>query len=85
MFRKDNEIEELTLKLEDEQNITSQLQKKLKELQLRCDDLEEEVEAECQGRLKAEKQRAVLQEQLDELSDQLDEAGGATQAQVSKF
>jgi DNA-binding ferritin-like protein len=31
-----------------------------------------------------EKQRAELQRELDDLSQRLDEAGGATQAQVSE-
>ena len=48
----------------------------------RIAELEEELEAERQARSKTEKQRYSLQSELDELSERLDEAGGATQAQV---
>ena len=51
-------------------------------IQARIAELEEELEAERQARSKVEKQRSSLQNELDELSERLDEAGGATQAQV---
>ena len=51
-------------------------------MQARIAELEEELEAERQARSKVEKQRSSLQNELDELSERLDEAGGATQAQV---
>ena len=50
--------------------------------QARIEELEEELEAERQSRSKVEKQRTALQEELGDLEDRLDEAGGATQAQV---
>ena len=40
------------------------------------------MEAERQARSKIEKQRSALQNELDDLSERLEEAGGATQAQV---
>jgi len=40
------------------------------------------LEAERANRGKTEKHRTDLQRELDELSEKLDEAGGATQAQV---
>ena len=40
------------------------------------------MEAERAARTKVEKQRAELARELDDLSDRLDEAGGATQAQL---
>jgi len=42
------------------------------------------LEAERAARGKVEKQRHLLQEELDELSERLDEAGGATQAQIEQ-
>jgi len=51
-------------------------------LQTRCEELEEELEAERSTRTKADKHKTDLQRELDELSEKLDEAGGATQAQV---
>lgn len=51
-------------------------------LQARIEELEEELEAERAARSKVEKQRNELQHELEDLSDRLDEAGGATAAQV---
>lgn len=44
--------------------------------------MEEELEAERQARAKAEKQRADLSREIEELSERLEEAGGATSAQI---
>lgn len=46
------------------------------------EELEEEAETERLGRAKAEKQKAELARELEELAERLDEAGGATSAQV---
>ena len=54
----------------------------VKELGVRIDDLEEEAEAERQGRARAEKQKAELAKELGELTERLEEAGGATSAQI---
>lgn len=45
-------------------------------------ELEEELDAERTARNKAEKARQEMQNELEELGDRLDEAGGATQAQM---
>jgi chromosome segregation ATPase len=52
-------------------------------LNARIEELEEELEAERAARTKVEKQRLELSRELDELSERLDEAGGATAAQVN--
>lgn len=44
--------------------------------------MEEEIEIEKQSRQKVERQRADLSRELDELSQRLEEAGGASTAQV---
>ncbi|KAL8163117.1 UNVERIFIED_CONTAM: Myosin-8 [Gekko kuhli] len=67
--KKDFEISQLQSKIEDEQALGSQLQKKIKELQ-----------ASCLAGL--EKQRADLSRELEEISERLEEAGGATAAQI---
>lgn len=51
-------------------------------MQGRIEELEEELEAERQARAKAEKQRSDLARDLEELTERLDEAGGATAAQI---
>uniref|UniRef100_A0AAY5EKG3 Myosin heavy chain 7 n=1 Tax=Electrophorus electricus TaxID=8005 RepID=A0AAY5EKG3_ELEEL len=68
--KKDFEISQINSKIEDEQAIAAQLLKKLKELQARIEELEEELE------------RADLARELEEISERLEEAGGATSAQI---
>ncbi|NWY47001.1 MYSS protein, partial [Sylvia atricapilla] len=96
--KKDFEISQIQSKIEDEQALGMQFQKKIKELQaslcsfpshaqaqLRQEEgtgLEEEIEAERTSRAKAEKHRADLSRELEEISERLEEAGGATAAQV---
>lgn len=46
------------------------------------EELEEESEAERASRAKAEKQRADLSRELEEISERLEEAGGATAVQI---
>uniref|UniRef100_A0A674DRJ9 Myosin-7 n=1 Tax=Salmo trutta TaxID=8032 RepID=A0A674DRJ9_SALTR len=55
---------------------------RLKELQARVEELEEELEAERAARAKVEKQRADLARELEEISERLEEAGGATVVQI---
>uniref|UniRef100_A0AAR2KTX4 Myosin, heavy chain 7B, cardiac muscle, beta b n=1 Tax=Pygocentrus nattereri TaxID=42514 RepID=A0AAR2KTX4_PYGNA len=71
--KKDAEMSHINSKIEDEQAMVLQLQKKTKELQL---------EAERAARAKAEKQRTDVTRELEELSERLEEAGGATAAQI---
>merc|ERR1712008_660367 len=49
---------------------------------LRVEEAEEELEAERQARAKAERQRSDLARELESLGERLNEAGGATHAQV---
>jgi len=80
--KKEKDISTNQSKLEDEQSTVSKLQKAIKEMQSRIEANEEELEAERQARSKAEKQRGTLARELDDLSERLDEAGGATTAQI---
>merc|ERR1719373_441732 len=80
--KRDKDIHDAQRRLEDEQVIVAKLQKAIKELQGRIETQEEELEAERQARTKAEKQRGGLARELDDLSERVEEAGGATQAQV---
>merc|ERR1712089_101067 len=52
------------------------------ELQGRVEAMEEELEAERQARAKAERQRSDLAREIDQLGERLDEASGATAAQI---
>ncbi|KAF3813573.1 hypothetical protein GH733_018726 [Mirounga leonina] len=50
--------------------------------QARTEELEEEIEAERASRAKAEKQHSDLSRELEEISEHLEEASGATSAQI---
>merc|ERR1712213_127716 len=80
--RKEKDLGSLSSKLEDEQAVVSKVQKAIKETQGRVEELEEELEAERQARAKAERKRSDLAKELDQLGERLNEAGGATNAQV---
>ncbi|KAF7653142.1 hypothetical protein LDENG_00086620 [Lucifuga dentata] len=81
--KKDFELGQVHLKMEDEQNLVAQLQKKIKELQTRIEELEEAREAERAWRCKAERQRKEIGRELEELGEKLEEAGGASAAQIA--
>merc|ERR1711931_533963 len=80
--RKEKDIGGLASKLDDEQSLVAKMQKNIKEAQGRVEELEEELEAERQARAKAERQRSDLAREIEQLGERLDEAGGATHAQM---
>merc|ERR1711971_908413 len=80
--RKEKDLTTLASKLEDEQSIVAKVQKTIKEIQGRVEELEEELEAERQARAKAEGKRSQLAREYEQLGERLNEAGGATIAQV---
>merc|ERR1711973_333594 len=82
VMRKENEIGSQASKLDDEQGLVGKVQKSIKELQGRIEEMEEELEAERQARAKAERQRSDLARELESLGERLNEAGGATAAQI---
>merc|ERR1711863_247643 len=79
---KDKNNAQLAAKLDDEQNLVAKAQKGIKEIQGRVEAMEEELEAERQARAKAERQRSDLAREIESLGERLDEASGATTAQV---
>jgi len=80
--RKEREITVFSTKLSDEQNLVAKIQHSIKDVSLRVEEAEEELEAERQARAKAERQRSDLARELESLGERLNEAGGATHAQV---
>merc|ERR1712033_80189 len=80
--RREKDSTALAAKLEDEQSIVAKLMKAIKEHQGRVEEMEEELEAERQARSKAEKQRSDLAKEFEQLGDRLDQASGATLAQI---
>ena len=79
---KEKNNSQLAAKLDDEQNLVAKAQKGIKEVQGCVEAMEEELEAERQARAKAERQRSDLAREIDQLGERLDEASGATTAQV---
>merc|ERR1719391_1225677 len=82
ILRKDNEMCSLSSALDDEQSLVQKIQRGIREQQSHVEDLEAELEAERQARAKAERQRSDLAREMDSLGDRLNEASGATSAQV---
>merc|ERR1719225_1466172 len=80
--RKEKDSSQLMHKLEDEQSLVAKVQKSIKEIQARIEEMEEELEAERRGRSKAERQRSDLARELENLGERLNEASGATSAQI---
>merc|ERR1712051_1134151 len=80
--RKEKDTSGLMARLDDEQSLVAKVQKSIKESQARVEEMEEELEAERQGRAKAERQRSDLARELENLGDRLGEASGATSAQI---
>ncbi|XP_042858235.1 myosin heavy chain, muscle-like, partial [Penaeus japonicus] len=82
ILRKDQENATIANKLENEQGFVSKILRQTNDLQYRIAELEDEVEHERLARVKAEKSRGQLSREMEELSERLDEAGGATAAQI---
>merc|ERR1711892_986413 len=82
IMRKENEMGGMASKLDDEQGLVGKVQKGIKELQGRGEEMEEELEAERQARAKAERQRSDLAREMESLGERLNEASGATAAQI---
>merc|ERR1740137_378409 len=81
-MRRENEIGGQASKLDDEQGLVGKVQKGIKELQGRVEEMEEELEAERQARAKAERQRSDLAREMESLGERLNEAAGTTAAQI---
>jgi len=82
IMRKDTELNSMMGKLDDEQGGVGRTQRTIKELQGRVEEMEEELEAERQSRSKADRQKADLSREYDELTERLDESCVTTAAQI---
>merc|ERR1711976_1008740 len=71
IVRKEKDFSALASKLDDEQSLVGKVQKSIKEVQGRVEELEEELEAERQARAKAERQRSDLARELESLGERL--------------
>ena len=80
--RKEKELAAIYAKIEDEGTVGSKYSKQIKELQSRIDELDDELCAERNSRSKAEKSRAILKKDLEDLGCRLEEVGANTATQV---
>merc|ERR1711887_27617 len=81
--RKEKENSSLNGKVEDEGTLGGKLNTQIKELHVRLEELDEELEAERQARARADKGRGTLRRELDELNEKLEETGSNTAAQIA--
>ncbi|KAM6345415.1 LOW QUALITY PROTEIN: myosin-3-like [Alca torda] len=79
--KNDFEFNQMQNKIEEQQSSPIQLQK-IRELQAHVAELEEETMSEKAMRVKAEKHCDELANELEEISERLEEAGGATTTQT---
>merc|ERR1711983_707861 len=77
--RKEKELASVSAKIEDEQTLAS---KQSKELQSRLEELDEELAIERGARAKAEKNRAGLSRDIEDLVAKLEDAGNNTATQI---
>merc|ERR1719232_2526081 len=80
--RKEKEIASIGAKIEDEQTLASKYSKQVKELQVRVDELDEEINVERGNRAKAERNRGLLSRDLEDIGTRLEQAGSNTALQV---
>ena len=80
--RKEKEVSSVAAKIEDEQTLGSKYSKQVKELQTRVDELDEEIAIERNNRSKAEKNRALLSRDLEDIGTRLEQAGSNTSTQI---
>merc|ERR1712242_431842 len=66
----------------DEQTLGSKYSKQVKELTARMDELDEEICIERNNRAKAEKNRALLSRDLEDIGTRLEQAGSNTSTQI---
>merc|ERR1719471_2523055 len=80
--RKEKEVSSIGAKIEDENTLASKYSKQIKELQCRVDELDEEIAVERGNRSKAEKNRAVLSRDIEDIGTRLEQAGSNTSTQI---
>merc|ERR1739844_234461 len=80
--RKEKEVSSIAAKIEDEQTLGSKYSKQVKELNTRVDELDEEISIERNNRAKAEKNRALLSRDLEDIGTRLEQAGSNTSTQI---
>merc|ERR1719464_2705106 len=78
----EKEISSIGAKIKDEQTLASKYSKQVKELNTRVDELDEEISIERNNRAKAEKNRALLSRDLEDIGTCLEQAGSNTSTQI---
>merc|ERR1719414_694639 len=80
--RREKEIASIGAKIEDEQTLGSKYSKQVKELQVRVDELDEEINVERGNRAKIEDEQTLLSRDLEDIGTRLEQAGSNTALQI---
>ena len=80
--RKEKEISSMNAKIDDEATLANKYGKQIKELQTRLEELDEELTIERSSRAKAEKNRAGLSRDIEDMAEKLEDAGNNTSTQI---
>merc|ERR1739848_589229 len=80
--RKEKEISSMNAKIDDENTLANKYGKQIKELQTRLEELDEELTIERSSRAKAEKNRAGLSRDIEDMAEKLEDAGNNTATQI---
>merc|ERR1711892_340229 len=82
LSRKEKEFQAICAKIEDEGTLGNKYGKQIKELQARLEDVDEELQIERSYRAKADKSRAILKKDIEDIAARLEEVGANTSTQV---
>merc|ERR1711892_951753 len=82
MARKEKEFQAISAKIEDEGTLGNKYGKQIKELEARLEEVDEELQIERSYRAKADKSRAILKKDIEDIAVHLDEVGANTSTQV---
>ena len=72
----------MSAKIDDEGTLSNKYSKQIKELQVRLEELDEELSIERSARAKAEKNRSGLSRDIEDLAEKLEDAGNNTSTQI---
>ena len=72
----------MSAKIDDEGTLSNKYGKQIKELQVRLEELDEELSIERSARAKAEKNRSGLSRDIEDLAEKLEDAGNNTSTQI---
>merc|ERR1712106_268513 len=82
LAREEKEFQAISAKIEDEGTLGNKYGKQIKELEARLEEVDGELQIERSYRAKADKSRAILKKDIEDIAVHLDEVGANTSTQV---